>query len=412
MNGDSVDGLPQGLASFVRNPTATRAGVPKEIARISPGFWQVDARPGDTLRLAYTLALQHDAVESDGTPKYAWSLTAAEVAFARPRLWFASGRALLAVPEGVDRAEVTVFAPTAWRTVASWERLPGSVPAFRVSSIEALQDGMIATGLMETSTREVAGVALTVATSGERLRRVRERVDRVAGASLGRFAKMMGGMPRLALGRPYRHVVLLVVEEPNPHLAGGGLAWKDIVLLMPPGDQAVERLDAAIAHELFHLWNARAFRYRTPRESWFAEGVTEFYALRALRELGLLSAAAHRSRMEEAFERYRHDPWIGGGSIAMAGEQKFAHRVLVYDGGLLVAACLDADMRRATKGERSLDDLLRLMIGRFDASARRYDNAAIYAAVQELSDETTARMLARMIEGSAPLALWRCATEG
>jgi predicted metalloprotease with PDZ domain len=281
----------------------------------------------------------------------------------------------------------------------------------RVVSAAALREGFIASGRLEVTTRTVGPLQVHVATHGPRVGSEHARIARLAGESLGAYARVFGGTPRQALGVPYRHVILLLADESNEHLAGGGLAWKDIALLVPPDAEAHARLESAVTHELFHLWNARAFRYRTTREAWFSEGVTEYYAQRSLRDLGRLDDSGYRHALESAFERYRHDPWIASGSIALAGEHKFRHRALVYDGGMLLGACLDADIRRASKGTRGLDDLMRAMYARFDAGEKRYDNAAIYALVTELADDATGRALNRAVDGSAPLSLWRCATE-
>ena len=57
------------------------------------------------------------------------------------------------------------------------------------------------------------------------------------------------------------------------------------------------------------------------------------------------------------------------------------------------------------------DDLLRAMFRRFDAGERMYDTAALFELVGELANPATARRLERMVEGTASLGLWRCATE-
>jgi predicted metalloprotease with PDZ domain len=146
------------------------------------------------------------------------------------------------------------------------------------------------------------------------------------------------------------------------------------------------------------------------RDAWFVEGVGAYYALRARFARRQLTGKEWQQAMDEAFDRYRMDSWIGVNSIARAGDQP-AHRALVVDGGLLVAACMEADMRRATERARGLHDLLRTLFERFDQNGRRYDTAAIFEVVTELAGDVASRPLQRMVEGTASLGLWRCATE-
>ena len=126
---------------------------------------------------------------------------------------------------------------------------------------------------------------------------------------------------------------------------------------------------------------------------------------------GLLTPRDYRDLMDAAFDRFRLDGWIGENSILRAGEALSTHRALVHDGGLLVVACIDAEIQRATDGEKTIDDLLRAMFRRFDAGGRMYDTAALFELVRELTNAATARRLERMVEGTASLGLWRCATE-
>lgn len=406
-----LPGLPDGAAGFVhelRARTVNGAFVP--LAREAPGRWRLDAKADDAVFVSYRARLEHSARNADGTPRYDWSRPVSELALALPDLAFATGRVLFLLPEDMTRAVVRARLPEHWHVVTSWERA-GSEVSFRASRDE-LRAGMIAAGRLTVSRYAAGGIALTLATPLTLPAADRERVTRAATTSLGRYTRVLGGMPRSALGRPYRGVTLLVAEAPAAALAGGGLAWKDVVLLLPPGPESWNRQAlVSVAAELFELWSGRAFRHRTARDAWFTEGSTTYYALRVLLAEGLLTANDYRDLMDAAFDRYRQDPWIGGNSILRAGAERDAHRALVVDGGLLVVACIDADLRRATDGAKAIDDLTRAMFRRFDAGARMYDTAALFELVGELAGDATARRLERMVEGTASLGLWRCATE-
>lgn len=210
------------------------------------------------------------------------------------------------------------------------------------------------------------------------------------------------GSPRLG-EEPLRRVTVRLGAQRENASERGGWALLDVT-----SDSSTGR--AWLAHEYVHLWLGVSIAPASPQETWFSEGAAEYYGWLALLEAGLASRKDMEDALANAFERYRWDSWIASGSISLAGGLLEAHRALVLDGGFLIAACLDADIRRLTELRSSLADVVRKLLAQA-AGARRYDSRAIYAAVEEVGGEPLARSLARWVEGSAPLALWRCATE-
>jgi hypothetical protein len=210
------------------------------------------------------------------------------------------------------------------------------------------------------------------------------------------------GSPRLGEEPLRRVTVRLGTERENASERDG---W---ALLDVPLDNTTGR--AWLAHEYVHLWLGLSIAPASPQETWFSEGAAEYYGWLALLDAGLASRKDMEDALANAFERYRWDSWIASGSISLAGGLLQAHRALVLDGGFLIAACLDGDIRRATELRSSLADVARKLLAQ-GSSVRRYDSRAIYDAVEEVGGEPLARSLARWVEGSAPLALWRCATE-
>jgi predicted metalloprotease with PDZ domain len=181
-------------------------------------------------------------------------------------------------------------------------------------------------------------------------------------------------------------------------------AWCATAPAQPDSARYLVRIGSAKPRDI------RSVLASPPRDAWFVEGVGAYYELRARLARKELHQKGWQQAMDEAFDRYRLDSWIGVNSIARAGDQP-GHRALVTDGGLLVVACMEADMRRATDDARGLHDLLRTLFQRHDQSGRRYDTAAIFEVVTELAGDVASRPLQRMVEGTASLGLWRCATE-
>lgn len=414
-------GGPDGsVAAFVRELRAERGSgerAPVSVRKEGAGRWVLDARPGDHVRISYRIALHHDSLASTGSPATDWSVPLVEVAFARRTLAYLTGRALFVTPP-IERSEESLGArvelrlPAGWRAVTSWESRGGPT-VFRAGDHGVLREGFVAAGpakALEVTRHRTAGLALDVATWGSSAQAERDAITRTAASALGTYAAVFGRVPATARGTPYRRVAILVADEDAPARAGGALLRKDVVLLAPPGPARAPLL-GAVAHQLFHLWNGRAFSHRSPAELWFAEGITEYYALHALRRAGVLSDSGYTEALDAAFSRFRRDSWIGVNSIAQGGQAIGAHRALVHDGGLLTAACMDPDIHTTTNGAHDLDDLMRALYERHDTGDRRYDNAAIYDALRTVADDAAARRITRVVEGSAPLSLWRCATE-
>jgi predicted metalloprotease with PDZ domain len=117
---------------------------------------------------------------------------------------------------------------------------------------------------------------------------------------------------------------------------------------------ARQKLDAALelvlAHEITHRYLGGALRLTGPdgREAaWFSEGFTVHFARRALLAAGLLTPADYVADLDRTL-----------GDDGPAAERLPAD----YTRGAVYAAWFDAAVRRASKGRRSLDDVIRELL--------------------------------------------------
>jgi predicted metalloprotease with PDZ domain len=162
----------------------------------------------------------------------------------------------------------------------------------------------------------------------------------------------------------------------------------------------------AVLHELLHFWNANTFRHASERELWFSEGVTEYFALRIARELGLLSADQLAAHLITLVGQYMNDAGIG--TIPLAGAvTRPQHSFLMYAGGATAAAVLDFDIRLSTGGARSFADVVRAIYGKYDAGTRRYSNAELRAELEAVAGKSYADFFARYIEGTEIIPVGR-----
>ena len=115
-------------------------------------------------------------------------------------------------------------------------------------------------------------------------------------------------------------------------------------------------LDLVVAHELVHRFLGGSVRLLEPggREAaWFSEGFTVHFARRVLLDAGLVAPAAFVADVNRT---------LGEGAN---GEERLPAE---YRRGALYAAWFDAAIRRASRGRRSLGDVVRDLLAGGSAS--------------------------------------------
>lgn len=159
---------------------------------------------------------------------------------------------------------------------------------------------------------------------------------------------------------------------------GGGLEHANSCRLGYRAGMNISSLVKLSAHEIFHLWNIKRIRpesltpidYITPPKTnnlWFAEGVTEYYAQRSLLKAGLISPQSYLQDVAREIARFRNTDgsrftadessqyvWEANNSRGWGG-------MSFYNRGYLIGLCLDLKIRATTQGEKSLDDVMRLL---------------------------------------------------
>jgi len=137
------------------------------------------------------------------------------------------------------------------------------------------------------------------------------------------------------------------------------------------------------SHEYFHTWNVKRIKpavfvpYQLEEESytqllWFFEGITSYYDDLFLIRTGLISHEQYFDLMAKTITRIQR----GSGRLVQSvtdssfdAWNKFYKQdanapnaiVSYYAKGALVSLCLDAQIRKATNNEKSLDDLMKLL---------------------------------------------------
>jgi predicted metalloprotease with PDZ domain len=186
--------------------------------------------------------------------------------------------------------------------------------------------------------------------------------------------------------------------------AYGGLEHLSSVTLGAPSSDLAANphaLAQETAHEYFHSWNlihikpveylGLTYRVQPPvAELWFSEGLTMFYADLLLRRAGVPAPQPTRiAHLEGLMARY----WNSSGHVRFSAEEisRVAYNAGPgalgdYSGsphaiGELIGTMLDLQIREATGGARSMDDVMRLINQRH--GGKRFTSADVQRAVEE-----------------------------
>jgi predicted metalloprotease with PDZ domain len=206
---------------------------------------------------------------------------------------------------------------------------------------------------------------------------------------------------------------------------GGGLEHKNSVMMMT--NRWVTRtrrtyvgwLELA-SHEFFHAWNVKRLRpvelgpfdYENEvltRSLWISEGITDYYGSLAVHRAHLSTQAEFLSglsgqidelqttpgRLVQSAEMASFDAWI---RYYRPDENSVNVSVSYYTKGAVLGFLLDAKIRKATRGAKSLDDVMRAAFQKF--SGTRGFMPEDFRAVAE------------QISGTSLQSFWKSAVEG
>ncbi|MFZ9682656.1 MAG: M61 family metallopeptidase, partial [Cephaloticoccus sp.] len=308
----------------------------------------------------------------------------------------------LTLTDGVTRAHtVRVELPDGWAGV--YTPLPaGAAPhTFVAADFDTLVDSPILAGSPQVDSFELDGAPHYLVTVGgagvwdnARAARNFEQIARTQ-------VEFWGGLPAKD---PYYVFNLLIGGR-------GGLEHKQSFVMM--ADRWLSRTRSGlnswlslVSHEYFHQWNGKRLRpvelgpflyehEAYTRTLWVVEGITSYYQHLLLRRAGfyrrtdLLNslsgsiAGIERTpgRLVQSLSESSFDTWI---KAYRPDENSANTRISYYSAGAVAAQLLDAAIRQATAGAKSLDDVMRAANERYSGE-RGYTEAEFTALVSAIA---------------------------
>lgn len=146
----------------------------------------------------------------------------------------------------------------------------------------------------------------------------------------------------------------------NPINAGGGVALTNSFLTTYNDKTTADSIKSTLGHEMVHTWTANG-----PGQ-WYSEGNAVHYQALLPWRAGLISTDDFLADLNETASRYYSNLLndVPDDQVAPRFWEDTRIRTLPYDRGGMYFAVIDARIRALSKGTRSVDDLVRTMIGR------------------------------------------------
>jgi len=333
--------------------------------------------------------------------------------------------------------EVRLILPPAWkRSISGMKNAPdGDGNHYTAADYDELVDAPIYAGNAAIHEFEVAGKKHFLVNEGE------------SGvwdgpASARDVAKIVEACSRMWGTLPYEKYVFfnMLIES------GGGLEHRNSVWMNASrwaygnsSDPAPESADPSgprtrrpsragwlglVSHEYFHLWNVKRLRpaelgpfdYENEvytENLWVAEGFTSYYGPLMLCRAGLSSQEAFLRAISGSISQMQTTPGRLVQPLASASFDAWIKHyrpnentpntaISYYTKGEVVAFLLDARIRRATGGARSLDDVMRLAYARY-SGARGYTSDDFKRAAAEVAGIDLGEWFHRAVETTEEL---------
>ncbi len=313
------------------------------------------------------------------------------------------------------RHELTIDAPDGWRVHTALE---SEGTTFWAADYDAFIDAPVEVSAAEARAFHASGVPHTLVTWGEPnvdYHRVLEELPKVVDTC----ARLWGELPSK------RYLFVLHASDK----VRGGLEHGNATTLMFPRDgfssaRGWEDFIALCAHEYFHLWCGKRLQPRRfipfdyAQENytsllWFFEGATSYYDSLLVCRAGLMRPDRYLARLGETISDLESTPGRKVLPLAEASELAWIKHyrpdentlnsaVSYYVKGEVVSALLDLTIRDVTRGERSLDDVLRLLWKRY-GSGEGVPEDGIELAASEVASRDLSPFFAQALRGTEEL---------
>ena len=366
--------------------TATAANKPTAVVKSTKNRWKI------TTGGAANVTLRYKVYSREMTVRNNWVETAFAMLNGAPTF-------ITLVERAARPHDVRVELPAAWKRVeTALEPISGSANTFRAADFDTLVDSPIIIGNPVTREFTVDNKRHTVVFEGDTAMIDADKVVADVQKIVLAGKAVMGSLPY-----PHYHFMTMVTES------NGALEHKNSYLGMTNRFATRTRsayLDfiGTLAHEYFHNWNVKRLRpvelgpfdYENEnyvKTLWVAEGFTDYYSDILNKRAGIQTRDEYLNALSNQIEQVQTIPGRLVTPVAMASfdtwikqyrpDENLANMsVNYYPKGAVIAFLLDAKIRKATNGARSLDTGMQWAMQRYSGE-KGYTPEQFYAVMSE-----------------------------
>ena len=177
-----------------------------------------------------------------------------------------------------------------------------------------------------------------------------------------------------------------------------------------------------VAHEYFHLWNVKRIRpfqlgpfdYQNENYTkllWEMEGLTTYYSGQILLRAGFYTPSEYLKNISKSISSLENRPGNKVQSAAMSSfntwikfyrrnENSYNTEISYYSKGSLLGMLLDLEIINSTNGEKSYDDVLRLLYNKYYKKLKRgFTENEYKTAVEEIADKNLDDFFSSYVDG-------------
>jgi len=169
---------------------------------------------------------------------------------------------------------------------------------------------------------------------------------------------------------------ILIVSAPDPMWRGGLSAPRSLYLHLDR-PMISENGTSTLLHELVHV--VTRIRGQAPEDDWIAEGIAEFYAVELLYRAGGMTKARHKRTLG----------WMRNWSKRVKSLRNKRSSGQITARAALLFRAVDSEIRRLSDGQRSIDDVTRVLMLDPSVSTAEFITAAESVAGRPLESLDT-----------------------
>lgn len=352
-------------ARNIDNVNATSNGKTTKVTKINKNTWEIDCGTSNEVMVEYSI--------------YCYELTVRTSYLDDTHGYINGASVFMYVPELMkDKATLTVKPHASFSKVSTaLKNINGF--NYEIKSFDELVDSPIEIGNQELLYFEAAGVKHTIAMySNQPLVYDKEKV-------ISAYKKVVNAATEVVGEHPCEEYLFIVHHLPR---IGGGLEhlYSTTCQTSPTAyasERAFRGFMGLIAHEYFHLWNVKRIRpealgpfdYENENYThllWVSEGLTSFYQDDLIRRAGMMSEDDYLRYMASDLNSIENSPgkevqavtessWDAWIKYYRRNENSQNTTVSYYSKGGVIGLLLNIEILAESKGEKSLDDVMKYL---------------------------------------------------